>query len=64
MYVSSYFAYGHSLNIRRRYWWPETWQYVRKNNALVDRAPFIESVGSLSADLNDKAFANLCDCLV
>ena len=30
---------------------------------IVNRASFIESVGILSADLNDKAFANLCDCL-
>ena len=35
-----------------------------KNNELVDRAAFIDSVGILSAHLKDKAFAKLCDSLV
>ena len=58
------FVYGRSLNIMQCYWWPETWQCVKNNNELVDRAAFIDSVGILSADLKDKAFAKLCDSLV
>ena len=58
------FIYGHSLNIRKRYWWPGTWQYVKNSNELVDRTAFIDSVGILRADLKDKAFEKLCDSLV
>ena len=36
----------------------------KNNNELVDRAAFIDSVGILSVDLKDKAFAKLCDSLV
>ena len=60
------FIYGHSLNIRKCYWWPGTKQYVKYSNELVDRsrAAFIDSVGILRADLKDKAFQKLCDSLV
>ena len=36
----------------------------KNNNELVDRAAFIDFVRILRADLNDKAFAKLCDSLV
>ena len=39
------------------FWWPGTWQCVKNNNELVDRAAFMDSVGILRADLKDKAFA-------
>ena len=58
------FIYGHSLNIRKCYWWPGTWQCVKNSKELVDRAAFIDSVGILRADLKDKAFEKLCDSLV
>ena len=58
------FVYGRSLNIMQGYWWPGTWQCVKNNNELVERAAFIDSVGILSAYLKDKAFAKLCDSLV
>ena len=45
-------------------WWPGTRQCVKNNNELVDRAAIIDSVGILSADLKDKAFARLRDSLV
>ena len=45
------------------YWWPGTWLCEKNNNELVDRAAFIDSMGILSADLRDKAFAKLCDFL-
>ena len=41
------------------YGWPETWQYVKNSNELVDRIAFIDSVGILRADLKDKAFEKL-----
>ena len=46
------------------YWWPGTWQCLKNNNELVDRAAFIDSVGILSADLKGKTFAKLRDSLV
>ena len=50
----SFFVYGHSLSIWR-IGGRAHGNVSENNNALVDRAPFIESVGILSADLNDKA---------
>ena len=57
-------VYGHSLNIRKRYWWPGTWQCVKNSNELVNRTAFIHSVGILRTDLKDKAFEKLYDSLV
>ena len=58
------FVYGRSLNIMQCNWWPGSWQCVKNNNKLVDRAAFIDSVGILSADLKGKTFAKLRDSLL